>query len=165
MTFDVMLARRRRIDRALREKLTQQGREQVELKQQLTDKQLAIDEVTEQLNANQARIEAMLSGSGTLCIADLIGYRQYREVIVERRRPLEADLANLHHAIQNHEQQMIQTRAEIMKNDGKIAICEKRLAALRTMVARATENLQDEEAQENMVGRWFAARSQAEGNS
>lgn len=161
MTFEIMLKRRRRIDRVLRDQLALQIREHAALEQQVADKQVELDLVTGELDANDAQIEKLLVGRGPLCIADLIGYRQYRDVILERHRGLAAELGKLRDGLASQLQKMAQTRSEIMKNDGKIKLCEKRIAVLKLLLARTAENLQDEEAQENSVGRRSAAAYQA----
>ena len=90
--FGLMLDKRRRLDRTLRETLAAQRAELEQAEGFAREKQAARDEANAVLNGCDHRIEAMLAGQEAMSLPHFNQLREYRVVLVERVTAAEAEL-------------------------------------------------------------------------
>lgn len=148
-TFDVMIARRRRLDGRLNAMLAGQRAEHAELDAQTRQRRAALDEQHAKLEQQQERLKEMVSGAVPVVPRDYSVGMQYRDVLDERRRALESEWRQAHAALDAKGAEIARTISEIRVNQTRIDLYEERIAAMRRDAERCADEMQDEEAQES----------------
>lgn len=161
VAFGLMLAKRRRLDRALRETLVVQRDELEQAERFAQQQRSSLDEAQAVLTGCDHRVEAMLSGDEALSLPVFNQLRDYRVVLVERVSAAQAQLKKAEAEVARRRQAIDETRAQIVRNEGQISVIEQRIEKIEIEIERAQEDAQDEEIEEVMVARALRLRSAA----
>lgn len=159
--FGLMLDKRRRLDRALRETLAAQRTELEQAEGFAREKQAAREEANGVLNGCDHRIEAMLTGQEAMSLPHFNQLREYRVVLVERVTAAEAELRRAEADVARRCEEIADTRAQIVRNEGQIDVIERRIEKLKAEAEREEEDRQDDEIEEIMVARAVRLRATA----
>ncbi|WP_206956683.1 hypothetical protein [Trinickia acidisoli] len=161
----VMLERRRRLDEALRETLAGQRAAHATLAQQEAQAKAAVNAEAAQLAEYDRRLTQMLSSRVPLSIPLLTHCGEYRGVVAERHVAAQGEWTKAQKATQKKESEMIETRRQILRNEGQIDVYERRIAELKRVAEQAVEDAQDEEVEESMAARALRKRRAQEAQS
>ena len=157
-TFKAMLERRRRLGETLRGTLSAQRAAHAELLEQEGQAKAALDAEAAQLAEYDKRLTAMLSSAAPLSIPLFTHCGEYRGVVAERHAAARTEWTKLCKAAKKKESEMIETRRQILRNDGQIDVYERRIAQLARAAEQAVEDAQDEEVEESMAARALRMR-------
>lgn len=149
--------RRERLEETLRAALAARREEAAQLAAQRDGKAAEVQQARETLAECHARIGEMMGGSAAFSLADLNAAMRYAEVVADRVRVLEADLAALIEACEAKQQEIATAVRAIANNRGRIELCNERIAALRRRDDEAASDAADEEAEEAALARLAAA--------
>ncbi|GAB6851285.1 type III secretion protein [Paraburkholderia kururiensis] len=149
--------RRERLEETLRAALAARREEAVQLAAQRDGKAAEVQQARETLAQCHASIGDMMGGSAAFSLADLNAAMRYAEVVADRVRVLEADLAALIAACEAKQQEIVTAVRAIANNRGRIELCNERIAALRRRDDEAASDAADEEAEEAALARLAAA--------
>jgi type III secretion system HrpB7-like protein len=139
--------RRRRLDDTLRVALTTQRGTHATLE--------AIEREVGILRFYQHRIEAMMTGTEAFSLDEMNGCRRYLDVVGERLRALEGELAQAEAAVHNSTAAIEKIQRDIALNQGRIDLCGERIVQIRRQHDEVEENASDEEAEETALARRF----------
>jgi hypothetical protein len=154
----------RRLDRlqlGLRETLAAQQKQRDKAIAEVERQTLEVARATDELRAHEARIDALLNGTRTVRIDDLLSWEDHRAQAVERRAAQVGVLGQVRDAVTQIDLKIAQTRTEIMRNDVRLDHCKERIAKLHAQAQTQADDIQDEEAEEGVVNRQIAQRAQA----
>lgn len=157
--FGVMLAKRRRLAQTLRETLIAQRAELDEAAHFAQQKRCSLDEARTVLDGCDHRVEAMLSGHEAMSLPAFNQLREYRVVLLERVAAAETELRKAEAELARRGEALDKTRADIVRNEGQIAVIEERIEKIEVELERAQGDVQDEEIEEIMVARLLRLRS------
>ena len=157
-TLKVMLERRRRLDETLRGTLAAQRAAHAALLEQEGQAKAAVDAEAAQLAEYDERLTAMLSSGAPLSIPLFTHCGEYRGVIAERHAAAKTEWTKLRKAVEKKETEMMETRGQILRNEGQIDVYERRIAQLARAAEQAVEDAQDEEVEESMAARGLRMR-------
>jgi type III secretion system HrpB7-like protein len=103
----------------------------------------------------QHRMDAMMTGTEAFSLEELNGCRRYLEIVGERLRVFEGELAHADAAVQNSAAMLEKIRRDIALNQGRIDLCGERIRQIRRTYDEAADNASDEEAEETALARRF----------
>jgi type III secretion system HrpB7-like protein len=150
--------RRRRLDGTLRTTLAAQRSAHVPREAARDAKAAQVEHELGVLRFYQHRLDAMMAGVEPFALDELNGCRLYLEVVGERLRALEAELAQAEAAVQASLAAMTQTQRDIALNLGRIDVCDERIQTIRRQHDEAASNASDEEAEEAALARRLQER-------
>ena len=159
--FNVMLLRRRRIDEELRAALAEQRIAHGELVAQQQAREAELYQRTDELRAYDDRLTAMQESRTPVSITLFNQCQEYRAVVAEQKQTADQAVKQAQKAVQKKEEEMVETRRKILKNDGQIEVYEARIRKLKQTLEQAVEDAQDEEVEESMAARSLRARRAA----
>lgn len=154
----VMLARRRRLDETLRESLAAQRAAHTALAQREAQAKAEVDRQAADLAEYDKRLRDMLSSAAPLSIPLFTHCGEYRTVVAERHTAAQGEWTKAQKAVQQKESEMIETRGQILRNEGQIEVYERRIEHLKLAAEQAVEDAQDEEVEESMAARALRLR-------
>ncbi|MGG1948329.1 hypothetical protein AB1286_26575 [Trinickia sp. NRRL B-1857] len=154
----VMLARRRRLDETLRESLAAQRAAHTALAQREAQAKADVDVQAAELAEYDKRLRDMLSSRAPLSIPLFTHCGEYRSVVAERHTAAQGEWTKAQKVLQQKESEMIETRGQILRNEGQIEVYERRIAHLKLVAEQAVEDAQDEEVEESMAARALRLR-------
>lgn len=156
--FALVTRRLERVDKQLRETLSAQQAHSLEVRQQLVDQQDAVAQARRELTRHDSRIDALLDGHRPVRIDELLGWQDQRASAVAQCDAQLQTLARVRDELAQIDVQVARTRHAILRNDARIDICRKHVAALQAQAQARADDAQDEDAEESLVARRFAAR-------
>jgi type III secretion system HrpB7-like protein len=147
--------RRRRLDDTLRAALATQRSAHAALEAARDAKAAQVEHEAGILRFYQHRIETMMTGTEAFALDEMNGCRRYLEVVGERLRLLEGELAQAEAAVHTSTAAIEKIQREIALNQGRIDLCGERIVQIRRRHDEAAENASDEEAEETALARRF----------
>jgi type III secretion system HrpB7-like protein len=156
--FALVTRRLARVDKRLRETLSAQQARLQEAHQQLADQQDAVAQARRELARHESRIDALLDGRRLVRIDELLGWQDQRAGAVAQCDAQLQTLARMRDELAQIDAQAARTRHAILRNDARIDICRKHVAASEVEAQTRADDAQDEDAEEGLVARRLAAR-------
>jgi type III secretion system HrpB7-like protein len=147
------VVRRKRIEDELREMLAQQRDEQATLLHSCEDKGTQIERERDVVRANEERIAQMMTGSSCFSIAEMQASMRYMDLVTDRIRVLQRELAALEQQYREKTDEISRTAQAIASNRGRIDVCERRIGVLRCKLDELASDIADEEAEEAALAR------------
>jgi type III secretion system HrpB7-like protein len=159
--FALVTRRLERVDKQLRETLSAQQAHLQEARRQLVDQQDAVAQARRELMRHDSRIDALLDGHRPVPIDELLAWQHQRTSAVAQCDAQLQTLARVRDELAQIDAQVARTRHAILRNDARIDICRKHVATLQAQAQARADDAQDEDAEEGLVARRFAARRDA----
>ncbi|OAJ61455.1 hypothetical protein A6V36_24055 [Paraburkholderia ginsengiterrae] len=145
--------RRTRLEDSLRNTLAAQREQHAHAAAQRDDKSAAVQSERELLLACHERIAQLMSGSKAFALAEMNASMRHAEIVADRLRVAEGELAMLEQAVEAKALEVAATLRAIANNRGRIDICKARVAEIRRSVEAAASDAADEEAEEAALAR------------
>jgi type III secretion system HrpB7-like protein len=155
IALDRSCTRRRRLDETLCATLNAQRNTHASLEAARDAKAAQLEHEAGIVRFYQHRMDAMMTGSEAFSLEELNGCRRYLEIVAERLRALEGELAHAEAAVQNSSAMLVKIQRDIALNQGRIDLCGERIQQIRRKYDEAAENTSDEEAEETALARRF----------
>jgi type III secretion system HrpB7-like protein len=153
-------ARRRRLDNTLRATLAVQHSELAQRQAARDARVQRVEQEASVLRVYLQRIEAMMSGSESFSLDQMNGSRLYIDVVRERLRAREAELAQSEALVKASTDAIAQTQYEIALNMGRIDLCSEQIDQIRRRHDESASDASDEEAEEIAMARKLQQRSE-----
>jgi type III secretion system HrpB7-like protein len=154
--------RRMRLEDSLRVTLAAQREQLARAEAQRDDKDAAVQRERELLHACHERIGQLMSGGKAFALAEMNASMRHAEIVADRLRVAEGELAALEQAVAVKAQEVAMTLRAIANNRGRIDLCKERVVEIRRTVDDAASDAADEEAEEAALARMrINARSTA----
>jgi type III secretion system HrpB7-like protein len=147
--------RRRRLDDTLRAALSAQRSTHAALEAARDAKAAQVEHEAGILRFYQHRIEAMMTGTEAFSLDEMNGCRRYLDVVGERLRALQGELAQAEAAVHTSTAAIEKIQRDIALNQGRIDLCGERIGQIRRQHDEVAENASDEEAEETALSRRF----------
>lgn len=154
--FRVVMGRLERADAKLRETLREQLDQLDDARARLEAHRTEMMRVRDELAHQDARIDGLLDGGRPVRIDALLGWQEQRERVAAQHESMRAGLHALQAEIAGIDEAVALTRGAIIRNDARIALCRKRIAALQAQTQMRMDDVQDEETEEGVVARMLA---------
>jgi Bacterial type III secretion protein (HrpB7) len=149
VSLERVLSRRKRLDRTLNVELTAQRREREGLVAALNDAREEAAGKFAELQRQEHKIDAMMSGNAPFRPDDLLRETSFRGVVRERREASQASELRAQAALAAKDEEIRASRERVLKNRARIDIYSKRRVDLLRAIEVAMEDAQDEEASES----------------
>ncbi|CAE6758373.1 hypothetical protein R75461_05605 [Paraburkholderia nemoris] len=152
--------RRTRLEETLRAKLAAQREEHARLEAQRDARREAVRQERDLLQTYHDRIARMMCGDEAFSLADMNASMRYTEIVEQRLRGCERELADSEEIVRAHEDELAATIRAIAGNRGRIDICKERIEDIGRTCFNAANDIADEEAEEAVLARMrLAGRS------
>lgn len=145
--------RRTRLEETLRARLATQRDEQARLEAERDARREAVRTESELLQACRDRIARMMCGDEAFSLADLNASMRYTELVEQRLRACESELAASEQTLRAKEHEVAATIHAIASNRGRIDVCKERIEDIGRAQANAANDVADEEAEEAVLAR------------
>jgi type III secretion system HrpB7-like protein len=145
--------RRTRLEKELRATLATQREALARIEAQREDKQTAVQRERDLLQSCHERIAQLMSGSKAFALAEMNAGMRHAEIVADRLRVVEGELAALEQAVQASATEVAATLRAIANNRGRIDICTQRVVEIGRTVANTASDAADEEAEEAALAR------------
>ncbi|WP_233203227.1 MULTISPECIES: type III secretion protein SctO [Mycetohabitans] len=137
----------------MREMLAWQRDEQATLLHSCEDKGNEIERERDVVRAHEERIAQMMIGSSCFSIAEMQASMRYMDLVTDRIRVLQRELAALEQQYREKTDEISRTAQAIASNRGRIDVCERRIGVLRRKLDELASDIADEETEEAALAR------------